>query len=55
MNQRCVGGVVVDAQSPAAICFDGSNVFSGPMRLQHYVDSAAKHDSTSKIEWRCAP
>src|ERR1700730_4240821 len=38
VSQPPLAGLLIDADSPAAVCFDGSSLHDGSMRLQHYRD-----------------
>jgi hypothetical protein len=49
-SQRELAGLTVDAESAAAVCFDGSTLHSGPLRLRHYTEPSARQLALEKVE-----
>jgi hypothetical protein len=43
------GGLVVDCDSPAAVCFDYSTLRDGGMRLEHYTDPGEKELALGRL------
>lgn len=50
VTQPTLAGLVVDSDSPAAVCFDYSSLHRGGMRLRHFDDPAAKDVALRRVE-----